>query len=474
MDIRRQTPSKISPQQQHKVRNYNEVVEYLDQHWSVNTVSKTLERMKQLDAAFGSPSKKINALMVAGTNGKSLTAHLTTKLLKAEGLKVGSFYAPHILTYNERMGLNQETISNKSFTEIGNDVINKVEELGIEAHSSELLTIMALIYFATEKVDVAVFEVSEGGAHNPVNICNALVATITRVTSPNMTLTDEELAPLITDIMGIVKKGTYIVSGDQSKNNLQLMNDLADAQGGHWAMPIRKLAPLTYPFEQLHGRCAALSERVAQMFMEHYFNKGVTITADSLLSKRKGERGRPTIEAKRKSELQPKKTLEQFWKEELNELPGRFEILEKEKPSILLDTASNIDAFKNILLGIRLLHYQKPIKGLTIIMAAAKKGMHNEEFLKLVRYFFKKTSGHIFICPIESPLPGVHEEESWDIEQVTNDIKSMKIKARACKNFEEAFEAAKKSVDERNGLIVITGSNSIINTYWRSKGIKKF
>ena len=107
-------------------------------------------------------------------------------------------------------------------------------------------------------------------------------------------------------------------------------------------------------------------------------------------------------------------------------------------------------------------------------MAAAKDTMHNEEFLKLVRYFFKKTAGQLLICPIESPVPGVHEEESWDIEQVTNDVKSMKIKARACKNFEEAFEVAKKSVDERYGLIVITGSHSIVNTYWRSKGIKKF
>lgn len=472
MDIRRQTASKTSPQ--HKLRNYNEVVEYLDKHWSVNNTSKTLDRIKQLDAAFGSPSKKMNALLVAGTNGKSVTVHLTMKLLKAEGLKVGCFYAPHLLTYNERFAVNQETISNKTFTELGNEVINAAEGLGIQAYSYELLTMMALLYFVNEKIDVAVMEVNEGGAFNAVNICNALVATVTRVTPANVHISEEQLAPIITEIMGIVKKNTHIVSGDQSKNNLQLMNDLTEAQGGHWAMPIRKLAPLAYPFEQLHGRCAALAERVAQMFMEHYYNKGATITTDSLLSKKKGERGRPTLEAKRKSELQPKKTLEQFWKEELNELPGRFESLQKEKPSILLDSASNIDAFKNILLGIRLLHYQRPLKGLTIIMAAAKDSMHSEEFLKLVRYFFKKTSGQLLICPIESPVSGVNEEESWDIEQVTNDVKSMKIKARACKNFEEAFEIAKKTVDERHGLIVVTGSHSIVNTYWRSKGIKKF
>ena len=81
MDIRRQTASKTSPQ--HKLRNYNEVVEYLDKHWSVNNTSKTLDRIKQLDAAFGSPSKKMNALLVAGTNGKSLTVHLTSKAVKS-------------------------------------------------------------------------------------------------------------------------------------------------------------------------------------------------------------------------------------------------------------------------------------------------------------------------------------------------------------------------------------------------------
>ena len=126
-----------------KQRNYNEIVEYLDKHWSVNSTSKTLDRIKRLDQAFNAPSKKINAILVGGTNGKSITIHFATKLLKEEGLNVGAFYSPHILTYNERFSINQETISNKIFTEIGNDVINMAENLKIEAHSSELLTMMA-------------------------------------------------------------------------------------------------------------------------------------------------------------------------------------------------------------------------------------------------------------------------------------------------------------------------------------------
>jgi dihydrofolate synthase/folylpolyglutamate synthase len=381
--------------------------------------------------------------------------------------------SPHILTYNERITLNQESIPNNNFTEIGNNVISMAESLNIEAHSDELLTMMALLFFVEQKVDVALMEVSAGGTSHPVNICSALVATVTRITPDNAQTTEDMLAPFVKDAMGIVKKGTWFVSGDQCKAHLEIMQEATKAQGGNWVMPIRKVAPLTYPLEQLHGRCAALAERVAVLFMEHFHNKHVTITADTLLSKKEGKRGRPTLVEKRKSEQHPKVTLDQFWRETVSELPAKFQILEKERPPVLLDTASNIDALSNLLLGIRLTHYERSLKGLAIIMAASKESMHSEEFLRNVRYFFKKTSGTILICPLEDFMPGLNEDISWDVEKVTNDIKSMKIKARACKDFKEAFDAAEKLVDEKQGLIVITGSHSIIHTYWRHKGIKK-
>ncbi len=470
MDIRKQPSSTPTPPS--KIRNYNEVVEYLDAHWSIEK-DPTLTRAKHLDAALGHPSKKVNAILIAGTNGKSITTHLTAKLLQTEGLKVGAFYAPHILTYNERFVLNAEAVANKAFTDIGNQVISTLESLDIEAHSSEILTLMALHYFSSKKVDVAIMEVHDRGAHDPVNICNALIATVTRIAASDVLATPEQVTAKLVETMGIVKKGTWFIAGDQNKQNLLDMEELTKTRGGNWVMPIRKLIGLQYPFEQLHGRCAALAERAAQMFMEHFFNKSATITTISLLSKPKGKRGRPTLEVKRKLELEPHKTLEQFWKEELNELPGRFQILEKEKPPVLLDNASNLDALENILLGIRLTHYQRPLKGIAMIIAAAKDTLHSEQFLKFVRYFFKKNTGQLFICPLENPLPGQNEDESWDVEKVTNDVKSMKVRAQSCQNFQEAFELATSVVDSREGLIVITGSQSILQTYWHHKGIKK-
>ena len=327
-----------------KQRSYNEVVEFLDAHWSSNTADKNLTVMKKLDQALGNPSQKVNTILVAGTNGKSLTINFAAQLLREEGLKVGTFYAPHILTYNERFAINNEAIANKVFTELGNDVINAAESLGVTPNSFEVLTVMALLFFKSNNVDVAVLEVSTGGTFNATNICNPKIAAITRVTCDD----ESAVKDAIGDILGIVKANTYVVSADQSKLNLQVMQDLVKEKNGIWSMPIRKLAALPYPFEQLHGRCAALAERISQTYVNGFTNNNAVVV-NTLLSKQKGQRGRPTLnEVKRRAE-NPKKTVDQFWKETSSLLPARFELLDKEKPSILLDNASNLDAFKNLL-----------------------------------------------------------------------------------------------------------------------------
>lgn len=451
-----------------KQRSYNEIVEFLDANWKTNTADKNLTVAKKLDQAFGNVSQKINTVLVAGSNGKSLTINFATQLLKEEGLSVGSFYAPHILTYNERFSINNEAISNKTFTELGNEVINTAESLSVKPNSFEVLTLMALLYFKNSNVDVALLEVSTANSFNATNICNPKIAAITRVTPDDEAATEQ----LIADMVSIVKPTTYVASADQSKLNLQVMHDIVKEKGGVWSMPIRKLAALPYPFEQLHGRCAALAERIAFTYINTFMNRDAVI-ANTMLSKQEGKRGRPTLDAKRQSELHPKKTIDQFWKETCSLLPARFQLLDKEKPSILLDNANNLDAFKNLLLGIRLLHYQRPIKGITLVIGCNNNKLDMTEFLKLLRYFFKKTSGQVIICPIETALS--HDDAaSWDVEKVTNDIKSMKIKAKSAKNFKEAFEAAQKTVDERHGLVIVTGSSSIVSEYWQYKGIKKF
>jgi dihydrofolate synthase/folylpolyglutamate synthase len=469
-DTRKQPSPKTDLPLGHQ-RNYSEIIELLDAHWAVSTNDQAA-RIKKLDTALGNHAQELKSIAVTGTNGKSITIHLTSKLLKEESLKVGTMYAPHILTYNERLTISEETISNKEFTEIANEVINAADSLNLKCNSFELLTMMAILHFSQNKVDVAIFESGSSDCIELLNICKPSIVAVTRAIDE--TITDETVVPadLIKRMLSIVNAGAHVISADQSKINLQLMLDITKAKNAVWAMPIRKLAQLTYPFEQLHGRCAALAERIADIFVNTFANRDAIVVSDTLLTKQKGQRGRPTLEAKRHAELNPKRTVEQFWKETCNTLPSRFQLLDKEKPSLLLDNASNLDAIKNVLLGVRLLHYQRPLKGLTVVLGCNNKEIDVEGLMRALRYFFKKTSGQVIICPVTG-MPSDRNAQSWDVEKITNDLKSMKIKARASGSFKEAFETAQKSVDERNGLVVITGSSALVNEYWNYKGIKK-
>lgn len=447
-----------------KQRTYHEIIQLLDTKWTRKGL-RHISCLPALDTIFGSIAKKLNNIFVSGTNGKSLTMSFAGQLLAHEGLKVGLFYAPHVITYNERFSINHELISNKMFTELANEVISAAETNDLAYDSADILTMLALLYFHQQKVDAVICEINEQDPLYTTLLCTPKIVAITRVTEQYEQKEQSKLA--LEKILETVKSGTHVVSAEQSKIYLQDMLEITQARSGVWAMPIRKLATLSYPFEQLHGRCAALAERIGEIFINNFLPQE-KIKASSLLAKQKGQRGRPTLEAKEQARINPKETLEQFWNNTINNLPYRFQLFEKEKPTVLLDNANNFDAFENLLLGIRLLHYQRPLKGLCLIIGANNPDLEKDEFLKLLRYFFKKTSGSIVVCPV-TPAPGDMHQTISNVEKVTNNIKSMKIKARSCKNFKEAFEAAITSVDDRQGLVVIAGSSSLLAQYTHNK-----
>lgn len=443
--------------------SYQDVISYFDSNWKQPT---SLKAISQLDKSFGYPSKETPSIIISGTNGKSITAHFTTKLLHEEGIKVGTFFTPHTEAYNERFTINNLSVDNTEFTALASEVITRIQQEKIAASTKDILTMMSFLYFKKHNVDLAIFENSAAFHTDPVMYVTPIISAITRLVANHET---DDLHKAITHLMSNTTEKTHFVAADQNKLNLQIMHQIAETKGCSWSMPIRKLAPLAYPFEQLHGRCAALAERIAHIYIDNYVQ--LDKTSQSLLNKPKGQRGRPTLEAKREEELNPKKTLEQFWNSTSTTLSTHFELLENHKPHVLLDNADNLDGFNNLFLGIRLLHYKKPFKGLTIIIGCNESQFNNQDFIKQIRYFFKKNSGTVIFYP-PSQIPGEKSGKSWDPASITNIAKNAKIKAKACHNFHEAFETAKKLVDEREGLIVITGNSSLkreFNTYKESK-----
>ncbi len=449
-----------------KIRSYNEVVEYLANLKPYEYSEAAVARMKKLDLALDAPSSKIDLILVNGTNGKSLAIHFASKLLREENFTVGTCYSTNILSYNERIATNLELIQNKQFSDAVNDVIAAAENANIDATAYEVITMASLMSFVQEKIDVALLEVCYGGRLDPLCAFTPKISALTRVTADHIGLIGNDLDQMAFEMLEIAKPGTWFISAEQSKIRLQKMKTHADQRGILWAMPIRKLSALPYMYEQLYGRVASLGERIAQLYIEDIKHKFSPFLRGNLLATEKGCRGRPTLEAKRNSELNPIKTLKGFWSEQFNLLRGRFELFDKEKPSILLDNASNLDALSNVFLGIRLLHYQKPLKGLAIVMGLSK-AVDALETLKLLRYLLKKVNGSLFFVSLQ-------DGTGYSAQELTSMARDLNIKAKACATLTEAFDQAKAIVDERDGLAVVTGSQSLITEYWLNRGIKKF
>ncbi|MFH0898611.1 MAG: Mur ligase family protein [bacterium] len=451
-----------------KTRNYNEIAEYLATLPNNEYSQESVKRMKQLDKLFDNASSKLDIILVGGTNGKSSSIHFAAKLLKEEGFKIGAAYSTHLLNYNERLVVDFVPVGNKTFADITNEVINAAQTNNINATSYEIVLMSALLHFLQEKTDVALVEVSYGGKLDAACAFKPKIAAITRIAADQRGLLSEDLDQVSFEMLEITKPGTWFISAEQSKLRLQKMKSWIENQGAQWAMPIRKLATLPYIYEQLYGRTASLGERIAQIYIEDIKGKFSPFLRGNLLATQKGQRGRPTLEAKRHAELNPIKTLKGFWAEHFDLLKGRFEVLDKEKPTILLDNATNLDACTNLFLGIRLLHYQKPLKGLALILGFSKS-INAIEAIKLIRYLLKKVNGQILFVPLsESDQLNAH-----DVNDLATIAKELNIKAKACTSFAQAFEQAKTLVDERDGLIAITGSNGIVNEYWNYRGIKK-
>jgi len=457
----KQKGAKGAPQ----VKSHKEVISFLDSLKIIEYNSHSLERMKQLDKHFGNISQTIDVILVGGTNGKSSTIHFARQLLQEEGFKVGAAYSSHILNYNERVAVNEQTISNKAFTDTANEVIAIAQSNKIDATSYEIMLMTAMLHFKAENVKIALFEVGLGGKLDATNIFNPKIAAITRVAKDQADVLGDDLDAITFDMLEIAKKETWLVSAEQSKIRLNKMKKWAADRNIKWAMPIRKLAALPYMFEQLYGRAASLGERIAQIYVEDVCKKFSPFLRGNLLATQKGQRGRPTLEAKRNAELNPIKTLKKFWKDGFTLPPGRFELLDKEKPSILLDNADNLDAFENLFLGVRLLHYQRPLKDLTMIIGLPAS-LEALETVKLVRYLLKKVTGQALFVSI----PG---QASHDPGELATMAKELGFKARACKSFAEAFEIVKQTVDEREGLAVVTGHQNLVTEYWKNRGIKK-
>ncbi len=127
------------------------------------------ENMKRLIEIFGVDLSKLNVIHVAGTVGKGSFCIILDNILREANLKTGLFVGPSIEGMNDRIRINGDFIPPEKFYHYLKTIVDKINELEINCIYFEIVTLIALMYFADEGADFAIFEVGVGGLYDSTN-----------------------------------------------------------------------------------------------------------------------------------------------------------------------------------------------------------------------------------------------------------------------------------------------------------------
>ena len=137
-----------------------------------------LERISELMARLGNPEKGLKFIHVVGTNGKGSTAAMLASVLKAAGYRTGLFISPYVIDFRERMQLDGEMISREALAAETEAVKPFAEAMADPPTEFELITAVALKWFADEGADIVVLEAGMGGELDATNVIPAPEAAV--------------------------------------------------------------------------------------------------------------------------------------------------------------------------------------------------------------------------------------------------------------------------------------------------------
>ena len=167
-----------------------------------------LGRMQKAVDLLGNPEQTYPIIHVTGTNGKGSTIAFMRELFVSHGKTVGTFTSPHIVSIHDRICINGEPISDEDFIRLA-DQVKAMEQRLLETHDQlsffELLTLIALLYFKEQKVDLVLLEVGIGGLLDTTNVVTGEIAIITSIGLDHQETLGDSLEEIAKQKAGIFK-----------------------------------------------------------------------------------------------------------------------------------------------------------------------------------------------------------------------------------------------------------------------------
>ena len=184
-----------------------------------HSIDPTLDRMRALVDVLGDPHKAYPVIHLTGTNGKTSTARMTERLLRARGLRTGLFTSPHLTSIRERICVDGEPLSAEQFITAYDEIEPYLDLVdagqGSRLSFFEVLVGMAFATFADAPVDVAVIEVGIGGTWDNTNVADGAVAVLTPISIDHVRWLGNTVEEIAAEKAGIIKPGAVAVIGRQ-------------------------------------------------------------------------------------------------------------------------------------------------------------------------------------------------------------------------------------------------------------------
>jgi dihydrofolate synthase/folylpolyglutamate synthase len=221
--------------------DYQQALDYLNNFTNYEKVPMppasahafNLERVWRFLELLGNPQQSYPSIVIAGTKGKGSTAILTAAALQAGGYRVGLYTQPHLHSYRERMRVNDLLISREELTGLVEEMRPAVETMLTEAAERgtitayEIGTALALLFFARQKVDLAVLEIGLGGRLDAVNAVTPLVSVITSLSLDHMAVLGDTIEQIAFEKAGIIKPGVPVLTVPQWPAALPVLQKVA-------------------------------------------------------------------------------------------------------------------------------------------------------------------------------------------------------------------------------------------------------
>ncbi|MDD2384861.1 MAG: Mur ligase family protein [Sulfurospirillaceae bacterium] len=139
------------------------------------------KRMPKIYASITHHLKIPKIIQVVGTNGKGTTGRFLAHMLYQQGLHVGHYTSPHIMTFNERIWVDGKDVSHFSLENAHMQLMIWLSHEDSQSLSYfEYTTLLAMVIFS-EHCDYVVLEAGMGGEYDATTVFPKILSLITPI-----------------------------------------------------------------------------------------------------------------------------------------------------------------------------------------------------------------------------------------------------------------------------------------------------